>query len=338
MIVFLKCFKGIKEYGVKGLFSLFLLLFVSCGTDDNEEEPIQIMKYNPSSEYIAIFGDIQYYTNATYNYLFQHSCDWILAQKHAGMNLNNVLLVGDVTQHNNDGLWRYFQDATKELAQIIPFISAIGDHDYTWGEDRFTIVDRNNTEFSKYLGFPLTRQKVVAWYEEGHMENVVIENYIHGIPIYFLVLEFGPRKEVVDWANEYVKSHPDIHFILINHEYLKKGGERRSHACVRLRNSSSTYTTPVQLWNRLIKKNDNILCVLCGHVGGLYAYTHDKNDLGREVPQIQHNIQGSAYRYDNWLMLWDFPERSDSVNVSIINTKSMKYYEDKSLLFKFKYR
>lgn len=326
-----------------GIFLLVLLLFISCGSEDNRnDDVIQIMEYNDSSEYIAIFGDIQYYTNATYNHLFQHSCDWILAQKHAGMNINSVLLVGDVTSNNIRGLWKYFESATKQLAQEIPFISAIGDHDYTWSdEDGYTIADRNNTEFSKYLGFPLTKQKVVAWYEKGHMENIVVENYIHGIPIYFLVLEFGPRKEVVDWANEYVKSHPDIHFILMNHEYLEKGGGRRTEnlkCYTRLHKTETTYTTPTQLWNKLIKKNDNILCVLCGHVGGLYAYTSEKNDFGREVLQIQHNIQSPDYRYDNWLMLWEFPQGSDSVNVSIINTKSMKFYEGKPVLFNFKYK
>lgn len=326
-----------------GTFLLVLLLFSFCDSDNNSnDDVIQIMEYNASSEYIAIYGDIQYYTNATYNHLFQHSCDWILAQKHAGMNINSVLLVGDVTQQNSKGLWKYFESATQRLAQEIPFISAIGDHDYTWSdEDGYSITNRNNTEFSKYLGFPLTKQKVVAWFEKGHMENIVVENYIHGMPIYFLVLEFGPREEVVDWANEYVKNHPNIRFILINHEYLEMGGGRRTSNIVcrrRLKDTNSTYTNPTQLWNRLIKKNDNILCVLCGHVGGLYAYTPDENDFGREVPQIQHNIQGPKYRYDNWLMLWEFPQENDYVNVSIINTKSMKFFEDKPILFKFRFK
>lgn len=328
-----------------GNIFIMMLLFVTCSTEgsstegNSKKETIRVMEYNPSSEYIAIFGDIQYYTNYANNYLYQYSCDWILKQKQAGMNINSVLHTGDVTQSNNSAQWDCFYNATQELAKEIPYISAIGDHDYTWGEDGYTIIDRNNTEFSKYLGFPLTKQKVVAWFEEGHMENVVVENNIHGLPIYFLVLEFGPRKEVVDWANNYVKSHSDIHFILINHEYLESGGRRTEGLkCVfRLKNTQSTYTTPNNLWKQLIKSNDNILCVLCGHVSSLYSYIVDKNDFGREVPQIQHNIQGVTYRYDNWLMLWEFPEGSDSVNVSIINTKSFEFY-NMPTLFKFKYR
>ena len=335
-------FKGFcKKVQLLGMCFL-VVSCMACSSEDKEDEPMVIMEYNASSEYIAVFGDIQYYTNLSYISLFRHSCDWILFQKHAGMNINSVLLVGDVTHAHTTEIiqWDCFRNGTQELSQDIPLISAIGDHDYAW--DGYTIYDRNATHFSEYLRFPLTKKKVVAWFEEGHMENIIVENYIHDLPIYFLVLEFGPRKEVVEWASEYVKTHPDIHFILINHEYLEMGGGRRTEGlkCVlRLKkNTNTTYTTPTQLWNQLIKKNDNILCVLCGHVGGLYAYTPEKNDYGREVPQIQHNIQGPSYRYDNWLMLWEFPEDSDSANVSIINTKSLKYYNDKTVLFRFKYK
>ena len=160
------------------------------------------MEYNPSSEYIAIFGDIQYYTNAQYISLFQYSCDWILAQKHAGMNVNSVLLVGDVTQHNNDGLWGYFQNATKELVQEIPFISAIGDHDYTWGEDGYTITDRNNTEFSKYLGFPLTKQKVVL-FPDNDFAVVAVDSNKDQLKDFFLFPFINKDQgSIVDWMNK----------------------------------------------------------------------------------------------------------------------------------------
>lgn len=313
---------------------------MACSSEGDDSESIQIMNYNSSSEYMAIFGDIQYLTNVIKISIYKYSCDWILAQKHAGMNINSVIHTGDVTQNNEISSWKYFYSATQELAEEIPYISAIGDHDYTWGENG-VIHDRNSTYLSEYISFALTKQKVVAWYEKGRMENIIIENHIHGIPIYFLVLEFGPRKEVVDWANEYVKNHQDVLFILINHEYLEAGGGRRLSGLkctLRLNNTTTTFTTPTQLWNQLIKKNNNILCVICGHVSSIFAYTTDINDFGRDVPLIQHNIQDSSYRYDNWLMLWEFPAKGDSVNVQIVNTRSLKKFDNRPVLFKFKYK
>lgn len=318
---------------MKKIFLVLVLMccYVSCTADNDIEVPME------ETEYIAIFGDIQYYTNSVYIPIYQHTVDWILEQSRKGKRINCVLHTGDITQSNNINQWDCFHRATRELATHIPYFSMIGDHDYKW--DGALINSRDSTHFNEYLDFPLTRSKVVAYYEEGKMENVIIENQVHGQRYDLLLLEFGPREEVVAWADSYVKEHSDHHFILMNHEYLEEGGDRRTKAlkCARrLRNT--TYTTPEQLWKNLVKCNDNILCVLCGHVGGLYALTVDLNDFGREVPQIQHNIQGSAYRYDNWLMLWEFPAYSDSANVKIYNTMTGQYFNDKEILFKFKYR
>ena len=304
---------------------------LGAGVDELQTEPIE------ENEYIAIFGDIQYYTNSTYISTYQHSVDWILEQTRAGKRINCVLHTGDITQSNSKTQWSFFYDATKKLASEVPYFSMIGDHDYKW--DGALINSRDSTNFNEYLDFPLTRSKVVAYYEEGKMENVVIKNQVHGQRFDLLILEFGPREEVVAWADTYVKAHPDHRFILMNHEYLEKGGGRRTNGlkCVaRLRNT--TYTKPEQLWNKLVKCNDNILCVLCGHVGGLYALTVEENDYGRKIPQIQHNIQSLDYRYDNWVMLWEFPTDRDSANVCIYNTKTSQYFNDKKTLFKFWYR
>ena len=225
-----------------------------------------------------------------------------------------------------------------KLANEIPFFSLIGDHDYIW-DSSGRINDRYDTHFNEYVQFPLSTQKVVGQFEEGRMENIIVENHIHGVPVYLLILEFGPRKEVVEWADHYVKTHPDINFIMMTHEYLEMGGGRRTQKLksqTRLRNT--TYLVPDELWNQLVKCNNNIICVFCGHVGGLYALTVETNDYGRKIPQIQHNIQSSAYRYDNWLMLWEFPLYSDSVNVSIKNTKTNEYFDDNPVLFKFRYK
>ena len=330
------------------MICLLLFLFIqlmSCtacsGIDLNfeKEESQDVPTEEPmeETEYIAIFGDIQYYTNPVYIHTYQYSVDWILSQARTGKRIDCVLHTGDITQSNSITQWQFFYDATKELASEVPYFSMIGDHDYKW--DGALINSRDSTHFNEYLDFPLTHSKVVAYFEEGKMENVVIENQIHGQRFDLLILEFGPRKEVVEWADDYVKTHPDIRFILMNHEYLEKGGGRRTNGlkCVaRLRNT--TYTTPEQLWNNLVKCNDNIRVVLCGHVGGLYALTVDTNDFGRSIPQIQHNIQSAEYRHDNWLMLWEFPAYSDSANVCIYNTLTGQFYNNKEILFKFKYR
>lgn len=318
-------------------FLLLFILLTSCRKDNGESVLPDAFPFSRDSEYIAVFGDIQYYTNYKYDDLFKYSVDWIEKAYDDGYKILGVLHTGDITQSNDTkSEWQHFDNAMKGFSAKIPFISLIGDHDYSW--EGGLIYDRDSTHFTEHVSFPLVTSRIVAAYESGRMENIIVRNYIHGRRYDFILLEFGPRKEVVDWANEWVQSHPEIQFILMNHEYLENGGGRRTSGLkckIRLRNTS--YTTPEELWNELIKCNDNIVCVLCGHVGGLYALTIDTNEYGREIPQIQHNIQGSEYRYDNWLMLWEFPKDCNSVNFFIYNTKTEQYYNNQKVLFTFKY-
>ena len=292
---------------------------------------------NPESEYIPVFGDIQFYTSAGRISLFKKSLQWITKQVDDGYSVNCVLHTGDVTHNSILNLqWQYFGDAIKDFYPKVPFISAIGDHDYKW-PDGVHITDRDNTYFNWFLTFPTT--KVVAYFEPGKMENVVVANFIHGKPYYILCLEFGPRNEVVAWASEFVSSHPDIKFILLNHEYMENGGGLRvQNLKCKIRIQNSSYNTPTQLWERLVKRHDNIAWVICGHVGYMYSYFEAKNVKGREVPQIQHNIQADQFKDDNWLMLWEFPKECDYASVKIVNTASGELYKGEEELFTFKYR
>lgn len=320
------------------LLFVFVLFGLSACAQDKGINTISEQGDMSSPVYMAVFGDIQYLTNTDNINVYEHSLNWLRSKVDEGWHLNCILQTGDITNNNRINQWESFYQATTPIAYQIPYYSMIGNHDYTWGENN-KINDRNETHFNEYVQFPLSLQKVVAWYEKGRMENIVVENIIYGQRLDLLILEFGPRVEVVEWADAYVKAHPDHYFILMNHEYLEKGGGRRtSGITARAQFVGDSVVSPEQLWNNLIKCNDNIRVVLCGHVGGLYALTIDTNDYGREIAQIQHNIQGSDYRYDNWLMLWEFPAESDSANVCIYNTKTGQYYNDQQCLFKFKYR
>ncbi len=317
---------------------MILAMAVACGDQITIDYSRPLPDVERTSEYMAVFGDIQYLTMPTTIAFYKTQVEWLERNIDLGAKINCVLHTGDITETNDPISWALWHGETETLAKKTLYMSAIGDHDYTW-HDKVYISDRSDTHFNEYMDFPRTLSKVVASFEPGHMENVVVENVVRGQRLYLLCLEFGPRNEVVEWANEYVSSHKDVKFILVNHEYLESGGGIRTQGlkCVaRIRKSS--FNTPTQLWDRLIKGNDNIVCVLCGHVSSLYALTLTKNDFGREVPQIEHNIQSSSYRFDNWLMLWEFPAVGDSASVSIVNTATGDYYSDTKSLFKFRYK
>lgn len=63
------------------------------------------------------------------------------------------------------------------VANEIPFIACIGNHDYTWNEE-YKIYDRNLTLINSYAAFPSTVQNIIAYYEEEKIENIVVKNEI----------------------------------------------------------------------------------------------------------------------------------------------------------------
>lgn len=332
----------------KNIITLFLLIVfcipLSCA-DDKEIIIDELLLQgddiiNPTSEYFAVLGDCQYhFCLSGLDGIYKTYIDWIECQSNAYGNFKALLHTGDIAETNDVSQYQLFVSLTEGLANKVPYFSAIGDHDYTWEGNNYVINDRYSTHFNDYVQFPLSKSKVVAMFEEGRMENCVVELSVQGSPLYLLFLEFGPRKEVVEWAKNYVSNNPNNRFILINHEYLESGGGRRFEnlKCVnRLRNTS--HTTPEELWKDLIKCNNNIVCVLCGHVDSLYAFTSEKNDYNNDVLQMEFNLQTEQYRTENWLMLWEFPETSDSVNVALYNVKSHCYIDNTPFMAKFKYR
>lgn len=295
---------------------------------------------NKNSEYIAILGDCQYhFCLPGLDTIYGYYMDWVKTQAESYGNIKALIHTGDIAETNSISQYETFKSLTGELATKVPYFSAIGDHDYTWEGKDYVINDRYSTHFNEYVQFPLSVSHVVTTYEDGRMENCIVKLPIQDNSLFLIFLEFGPRKEVVEWANDYVSTHTNDKFVVVNHEYLESGGSRRTKnlKCInRLRNT--TYVTPDELWTALIRCNDNIVCVLCGHVDSLFAITPEVNEVGNEVNQVEFNIQSERYRPMNWIMLWEFPSESDSANVLIYNVKNHQFINKRPYLARFRYR
>ena len=320
-----------------------LAAFTSCESQEvYEPTPLALMDLdkNPdlTSEYIVVIGDIQEYTaNPALMPYYEATVQWIYSQYMQGMDIKCVLQVGDLTASNLYNEYQSFYNVTLPLAEEIPYIACIGNHDYTWGPNG-EIGDRNQTWFSSYVSFDLTKSLIVDRFEEGRMENIVVKNYIWGKPYCILVLEFGPRKEVLEWANQYVSTHKDLKFILMTHEYLKGDAMvMNSTAEAQFRNISCS--SPEQIWRSLIKDNNNIAWVLCGH-NGFYAHLASLNAYGRGVLQVLFNLQYQKNGGDGMIQLWEFPQGQDSAIVRIYNTISRQWFtqDGKVVELKFKYK
>lgn len=335
---------GLRFLCWMGLLGCFCIL-MSCEAESSYASPrlsVQSLdlNQNTTSEYIVVIGDVQEYTaNMDYMPYYTATVEWIYSQYLNGIDIKCVLQVGDITSNNQEHQYQSFYNATISLAELLPYVACIGNHDYEWDENA-RIQDRNRTHFSSYTSFERTEPLIVEQFETGRMENVIVRNYIGGEPYYLLVLEFGPRKEVIEWANRYVSEHKNLKFILMTHEYLKSSGERidtGSTAEQQFRNT--TFSTPEEVWQNLVKDNDNIAWVLCGH-NGFYAHRLSENAAGRSVPQLLFNLQYQENGGNGMVELWAFPPQQDSATVRIYNTIERQWYkkDNEIVEFKFKYK
>lgn len=324
---------------------IFIIAFVGISCDA-ESNPNSIVFFtddpfvNENSEYIIVLGDIQEYTNeeAYYPY-FQATMEWIWNKIKEGKNIKCVLQTGDITWTNQHYQYNIFYKYTYPVALEIPYISCPGNHDYSYSNGY--IKNRYSTLFSQYTSFEKVNQLIVDRFEEGRMENIIVKNEINGERIDIVSLEYGARTEVIEWAKQHIRNNPGIRYIILTHEFLTSKGriiqDQDSYAYIDLARGESTYSGPVYIWNNLIKDNNNIVCVLCGH-HGFSAHLFTENSFGREIPQILFNLQYQDNGGDGWVQLWEFPKDSDFVNVNTYNTITREYHPDSNHSFKFKYK
>ncbi len=257
---------------------------------------------------IVFLPDTQYYS-AHYPELFVGQTQWI-ADNRTRLNIQAVLHAGDVVDGNEAEQWARADAAVSILdAAEIPYLIAIGNHDY----DTFSDADRLATAFN--ATFPPGRYTAHAWwqggfFEAGHTENAYCLLTIGGADYLFLSLEFGPRQAVIDWANAILVDHRNRWAILVTHSYLYNDGTR-----VRPGHEHNPKIYPLgasahdgeELWAKLVSRHDHLHWVQSGHhVNGHAAYRRDVSRGGTAVHQIFANWQEAAQGGDGWLRLVTF--------------------------------
>ena len=319
-------------------FAVVMLLCIVAAAQEHESPLPKYSKSTPdailnsNSRYIAVFGDIQnYITTKTNVQYYIESLEWIAS--HAG-TIRFMMHTGDVTNNNYVSQWELFHSTTSPIAEVLPFYTCIGNHDYICNAPNIW-NHRDSTRFSDYVGFPTTASHIAAYYAPGHYENILIrEELFENDPIYLLILELEPRRAVVRWADSLVQTIPDDRIILITHRFVNANGNRYRNKNYMTDSESSA---PQYVWDSLIFRNDNIRCVLCGHVSSQSRVLYSTNSKGRIVPQIEFNIQRQPHGGNGLIELWEF-DREGDVFVRTYNTHTERFANDSISEFQFKFR
>ncbi len=270
---------------------------------------------------IVVLPDTQIYA-WKYPDLFRAQTEWI-AENGVELNIRYVLHVGDVVEHNNDEEWKIARAAFSLLNGKVPYAIAIGNHDMgPKGSAR-----NRETLFGRY--FPV--EDFREWSTFGGVydrEPAKADNSFHifragGREWLVLALEFGPRDDVVRWANEVLAEHPNHPAILITHAYLHNDGNRYDRAIPKQHYPPQNYpvadekaglNTGEDLWRKLVAGNRNVVMVISGHIC-VSARLVSQGEAGNRVHQMLVDYQNQKRGGNGWLRLLRFSPDGGTVRV-----------------------
>lgn len=227
------------------------------------------------------------------------------------LNTQLVFHEGDIVQNGstNPSEWSIADAAIDVLdGANIPYLLAIGNHDYD---------DQANTRSSNTYNsnFGQSRYTGRSWwsggfYEDSHSENSYLILNILGVDYLFMNLEYGPRDEVIQWADGILSSNLDKLCILVTHSYMYRDNTRTGVGDqYNPKLTLSDANDGEDLWNKLIKLHDNVIWIQSGHDitnGDGAARRVDLSNGGQLVNQILANYQDFSNGGDGFLRIVTF--------------------------------
>jgi hypothetical protein len=272
---------------------------------------------------IVVLPDTQIYSDR-YPQNFEAQTRWIVEHK-SRRNIACVLHLGDIVDNDVEPQWANARRAIDLLHGEVPYFMCTGNHDYDG--DAAT----RKTHFNEY--FPLSRFTDAKEFggvydrEPDRLDNSFHRFQAGGRDWLVVSLEFGPREDVVRWANEVVASHPRHGAILITHAYTYHDDTRYDWHTKGLTQDYNVYTYGVakaeggvndgeQLWRKLVTRHPNFLITLNGHVlGDGVGRLTTNGTAGQPVHQMLYNCQEKPNGGDGWLRLLEFQADGRTVEV-----------------------
>lgn len=313
-------------------FGLFILIFSACSIKQSS----RIILLPDTQTYAEKFPEIVY-----------SQTEWILKEAE---NIDFVLQQGDLTQNNSDKEWEVIQKAFTKLDSKVPYVLAAGNHDMGSAPGKFADV-RNTSLYNQYF-LQSTISKLPGFagvFEQNKVENAYYLFKTSKVNWLVLTLEFGPRNNVLDWANKVADQHPN-HLIIVNtHAYMYSDSTRqngkdfwRAQAYgVGKDTGENAVNDGEDIWNKLVKKHSNIRFVFSGHVlnGGVGTLV-SINEAGLPVYQMlanyQEGVKGSVNGGNGWLRILDMDFKKKQLNVKTYSPYLNQYKSEEEQSFTIK--
>jgi hypothetical protein len=275
--------------------------------------------FTEGSMMLAVLPDTQFYS-LLFPGIYSAQTSWI-ASNARERRIPYVLHLGDIVNNNTPAEWVHAYQSMSLLDGVVPYALATGNHDYGPSGDATT----RDTLLNDY--FPFKKQAGMPTfggaYQDGKLENTYHLFTAGGRDFIVISLEWGPRDEVVAWANTVMDMHPERDGILITHAYMNNNDRRYDWADQAHPQDFDphAYGTPggvndgEELWQKLVRKH-RFVFTLNGHVlGDGTGYMASVTDLGNTCHQILSNYQFRNLGGEGYLRLMEFLRDGKTVKV-----------------------
>ncbi|MBZ5711026.1 metallophosphoesterase [Nannocystis pusilla] len=281
--------------------------------------PPQPVPFTAGSTVFAVLPDTQVYS-LRYPGVFDAQTTWI-ARNAASLNIAYAFHLGDIVNNNTELEWQRASGSMSILDGIVPYGIVPGNHDYGPSGDAST----RDTLMNEWFDFDdaALMPSFGGAFEKGKLDNTYHLFEAGGQRWIAVMLEWGPRDAVIDWANAVMEQHPDRLGIFITHAYLNNNDRRYDH-----KDTSSPqdfnpheYDTPggvndgEELWQKLIRRHRFVL-TLNGHVlGDGTGYLESVTDRGNAVHQMLANYQMRELGGEGYLRLLELMPDGKTMHV-----------------------
>ncbi len=235
---------------------------------------------------------------------FVRQTKWIVAHRRRH-DIRFVVHEGDITNHNVPAEWENARDALRVLRRgRVPFALLPGNHDLG-PEGRAT--DRTTLLNDYFSPRDYRHSAAVGYFEAGRMENTWHELSTPTGRFLIVMLEFGPRHAVLDWAGAVIAARPQHRVIVVTHAYLysdstrydwaARGSSQRwnPHSYPLASAGSGAVSDGEEMWQRLVRPHPNVRLVLNGHVlNDGTGHLASERPHGPRVHQVLANYQSGV--------------------------------------------
>lgn len=227
----------------------------------------------------AVHGDVSPFTVvvlpdtqdsiARYPQILKSQVRWI-RDNAVARNIAFVIHVGDITDTGSPVEWQRASGILAGLDGAVPCALALGNHDLDPRRPRDTVL------FNRFFPVP-SGSTDAGWcgtFTPGRRENACQLFAAGGVRYLVLTIEFGPRDEVLAWANETVRRYPEHRVIVNTHAFTYTENRRQSrrdhwnpHDYAWLAAVGSV-NDGEEMWRKFAGLHRNIFMVVNGHVKG----------------------------------------------------------------------